>query len=1059
MGAGASLSLCQSQSSVRVLKHSARVEPEPQAPDPDPRAVFGIPLSKLREAGKLQHGVPVVLKNMVEFLEKNGLQQSGVFRVCGSAPRCKLLRLSLDRGEPLDLVRGDVPTVAALLKLFLRELPCGLIPNTHSKCMQQALTDHKGRAELFEALKETLNRLPDDNYNILSYLLHFLSRVAAHSQWNHMTSENLATVFGPCIFRVPEGPKMLEEQTVCNTLTLYLLEKHKHLMPNTHSGDLTLPPPPIADMAQLHQVQSCNLGAVCDSSTDTSQPTDHSKDTDMKADLLTAVQTQALNSSNHTLPSNSDESEAEKRTQEEERQTEEEPPSPNHNNNNKHSHTPYSNTHSQSGGTHLKEQTSNTTHSRTKTKYTRSHTYTPNRDTHTKTSDTLPETITSHSQSNNTHTLYSSTDSQSSGGTHSDTSNRTGHTHPKTRVKYTRSHTYTPNRSSHTKTTCHTHSTSSHTLPETSSSHRQSQHTHCTSSNTLPETSSSHRPSHHTHSTESSHTLPETSSSHKQSHHTHSTESSHTLPDTSSSHKQSHHTHSTESSHTLPDTSSSHKQSHHTHSTESSHTLPDTSSSHKQSHHTHSTESSHTLPDTSSSHKQSHHTHSTESSHTLPETSSSHRQSQHTHCTSSNTLPETSSSHRQSHHTHSTESSHTLPETSSSHRQSHHIHSTESSNTQNVDTQEKGASPPSGSEQPTCDSRAPIWRPVGALPSPHAPILSQNQHLSSEQGSVSSSQSQVMSDCISSKNSAEDSTEPSVSLLQRRIHNLKQAVRGLDNSFQYTQYYKAGRNDKVADPRVASLMIDLDKARKQLTDLQSRQCVDGSVKLCSSSTVQQGVSVTKPALEDTVKTLTQHLKEKRLELNLPERLQDMSLDQLALEKMTLQKSLLYYESLHGRPRSKEERSVMRDLYDRYHLVKQAFYSSNRQTNTMSGDKGLDKLIQQTLCSTLPTQEASNPAFISQLEEIKLTTAQTNNTHSINRAEILMQLKETRVEKRRQRKILKEFEETVLLKTGKSAQREDRVPMAAEYDRYETLKARLKLLKRMLGQTHTVKAAG
>ncbi|KAG9268427.1 protein FAM13A-like, partial [Astyanax mexicanus] len=649
--------------------------------------------------------------------------------------------------------------------------------------------------------------------------------------------------------------------------------------------------------------------------------------------------------SNHTLPSNSDESEAEKRTQEEERQTEEEPPSPNHNNNNKHSHTPYSNTHSQSGGTHLKEQTSNTTHSRTKTKYTRSHTYTPNRDTHTKTSDTLPETITSHSQSNNTHTLYSSTDSQSSGGTHSDTSNRTGHT-----------------------------------LPETSSSHRQSQHTHCTSSNTLPETSSSHRPSHHTHSTESSHTLPETSSSHRPSHHTHSTESSHTLPDTSSSHRQSHHTHSTESSNTLPETSS-------------------------------------------------------------------------------HTLPETSSSHRQSHHTHSTESSHTLPETSSSHRQSHHTHSTESSHTQNVDTQEKGASPPSCSEQPTCDSRAPIWRPVGALPSPHAPILSQNQHLSSEQGSVSSSQSQVMSDCISSKNSAEDSTEPSVSLLQRRIHNLKQAVRSLDNSFQYTQYYKAGRNDKVADPRVASLMMDLDKARKQLTDLQSRQCVDGSVKLCSSSTVQQGVSVTKPALEDTVKTLTQHLKEKRLELNLAERLQDMSLDQLALEKMTLQKSLLYYESLHGRPRSKEERSVMRDLYDRYHLVKQAFYSSNRQTNTMSGDKGLDKLIQQTLCSTLPTQEASNPAFISQLEEIKLTTAQTNNTHSINRAEILMQLKETRVEKRRQRKILKEFEETVLLKTGKSAQREDRVPMAVEYDRYETLKARLKLLKRMLGQTHTVKAAG
>lgn len=62
-------------------------------------------------------------------------------------------------------------------------------------------TESKDGTELVEALKEVLHRLPDDNYNILSYLLHFLSRVAAHSQWNHMTSENLATVFGPCIFR------------------------------------------------------------------------------------------------------------------------------------------------------------------------------------------------------------------------------------------------------------------------------------------------------------------------------------------------------------------------------------------------------------------------------------------------------------------------------------------------------------------------------------------------------------------------------------------------------------------------------------------------------------------------------------------------------------------------------------------------------------------------------------------------------------------------------------------------------------------------------------------
>uniref|UniRef100_A0A4W4FQQ0 Rho-GAP domain-containing protein n=1 Tax=Electrophorus electricus TaxID=8005 RepID=A0A4W4FQQ0_ELEEL len=180
------------------VKRSARVQPHPQAPELDLGAVFGVPLQRLKEAGRLRQGVPLVLRSMVEFLEKYGLQQSGVFRLCGSDRRCQTLRVCLDRGECVGLERGDVPTVAALLKLYLRELPCGLIPHTHSKHMQQALMDG---TELFTVLKETLSRLPDDNYNILSYLLHFLSRVAAYSQWNHMTSENLATVFGPCIFR------------------------------------------------------------------------------------------------------------------------------------------------------------------------------------------------------------------------------------------------------------------------------------------------------------------------------------------------------------------------------------------------------------------------------------------------------------------------------------------------------------------------------------------------------------------------------------------------------------------------------------------------------------------------------------------------------------------------------------------------------------------------------------------------------------------------------------------------------------------------------------------
>uniref|UniRef100_A0A668AGU7 Rho-GAP domain-containing protein n=1 Tax=Myripristis murdjan TaxID=586833 RepID=A0A668AGU7_9TELE len=173
MGASASVSLCVS------------------SPDIAAAPVFGVSLERLREDGQLVCGVPLVLRHMVEFLDRNGnLHQRGLFRLSGSVVRTRQLRLRWDRGESVDLEQdGDVSTVASLLKLFLRELPTPLVPELQRKKLaNQSLRDH-------------LCSLPNENLSILSYLIHFLSTVATHSQINHMPMENLATVFGPCIFQ------------------------------------------------------------------------------------------------------------------------------------------------------------------------------------------------------------------------------------------------------------------------------------------------------------------------------------------------------------------------------------------------------------------------------------------------------------------------------------------------------------------------------------------------------------------------------------------------------------------------------------------------------------------------------------------------------------------------------------------------------------------------------------------------------------------------------------------------------------------------------------------
>ncbi|XP_076834168.1 protein FAM13A-like isoform X4 [Brachyhypopomus gauderio] len=300
-------------------------------------------------------------------------------------------------------------------------------------------------------------------------------------------------------------------------------------------------------------------------------------------------------------------------------------------------------------------------------------------------------------------------------------------------------------------------------------------------------------------------------------------------------------------------------------------------------------------------------------------------------------------------------------------------------------------------DQPDPSRRVPVWKVTSTLGSEQDPA-----------SSVPSSQSH--STKFLSK----------VSLQRRHVHNLKPAVKSFEKPFQLSPSDKATLSASGSQRNEANLITVLRKDRRPLRGLRSRQCTNGVKRSCSSTTAQQEETkliVTKPAMEDTLNMVAQRLKEKRLELNIPPNIQDMSRVQLVLEKNTLQKCLLYYESLHGRPKSREERSVMRDLYDRYRLVKQVLYISNTETNTT-----LDKHITST-----------------------------NDAHTIHRAELLRQMKNVQEEKRRLRKILKQYKETRVLNTGRNPQREDWVTMAMEYERYKALKARLRQLTYMRGE--------
>lgn len=74
-------------------------------------------------------------------------------------------------------------------------------------------------------------------------------------------------------------------------------------------------------------------------------------------------------------------------------------------------------------------------------------------------------------------------------------------------------------------------------------------------------------------------------------------------------------------------------------------------------------------------------------------------------------------------------------------------------------------------------------------------------------------------------------------------------------------------------------------------------------------------------MEDMVDEVEKKLAEKRTKYQRPDNMDDFTYEQLLDEKTAVQKALLHIEGAFGRPVSKEDRTVVRPLYDRYRTLK------------------------------------------------------------------------------------------------------------------------------------------
>ena len=88
------------------------------------------------------NGIPRIIVKCIEMVDRDGLKETGIYRVCCVASDLQKLRHQFDRnyyrGEEM-LAEKNVHVAANLLKLFFRELPEPLFTSTFYKQFLHAI--------------------------------------------------------------------------------------------------------------------------------------------------------------------------------------------------------------------------------------------------------------------------------------------------------------------------------------------------------------------------------------------------------------------------------------------------------------------------------------------------------------------------------------------------------------------------------------------------------------------------------------------------------------------------------------------------------------------------------------------------------------------------------------------------------------------------------------------------------------------------------------------------------------------------------------------------------
>ncbi|KAG1673808.1 Protein FAM13A [Nymphon striatum] len=333
--------------------------------------------------------------------------------------------------------------------------------------------------------------------------------------------------------------------------------------------------------------------------------------------------------------------------------------------------------------------------------------------------------------------------------------------------------------------------------------------------------------------------------------------------------------------------------------------------------------------------------------------------------------------------------------------------------------------------------------------------------------------------------------------------DLKKRIRSFENKFEEERGYKPSHAEKMNHNEVKLHLDKLIQAKKELKELQQESMApsvmpppspDSLEKYSTKKLLEENVTpplsppsshtgaIETPTSHHTVSETLSHIKrfldEQRINNRRPEAVESMTPQQVLSEKIALQKSLLHFEKIHGRPEHNNQRDSMRPLYDRYRHVKKMIarcLSPNTSRSDANINSDLAPIIEdktmnfispsremavddiQVCQSSKPTkikafQDEKHPLHSSKSSDSKKNSC---NLHELSYFDLIKQFELTKAYKQQLRGRISNFEDNFFKENGRKVLKADRGVMNPVYQQYKEIKAKLKLMDALITKYENV----